>query len=572
MGLKTDPERKVLRLSELAHFHPRQLECLNALNDFGYVLYGGAAGGGKSYLDEWFGVLCVATAFTLHGVRDTKFGLFCEDYPALKDRHLSCWQIPKELGEIKKTETEGLRFKLHDELGGGMVLLRNLDDPSKYDSVQFIGIAVDEWTRNPWRIFDELRKRLRWPMVAGKPHLPCGGQVSTEPLYQEGILIRPATLVECPIPLHHEMPAWNFPFLKTTNPGGASHAETKRVYVDPARGDWSNFPTELQPIKHKFAFVPAKVADNPSNPANYKRDNLDTLPEKMRRAYADGSWDEFEGQYFPNYDKARRQILPRQISELVQDWWVRWISSDWGSDHWWITQWHTTGKITPLQAAQVLGRVDENEQPSWKEPRQIVITYRELKLNGKDAPMRLGERAAAEQMVALTPPAERPMLQRLFFSPEAFGERKAQFKNSIADEVGDVLMKAGLPAPTRADNGRINGWRFLSGLIDDDAMFISIKCPILLDTYPMLKHPDPNKGEEGDPEDVFKTEDITDDSADCHRYGLKTMLSPGKKPLAAERAELLSQYADPHAQSMVDRMFMEKQKGKKSRSINLRRR
>ncbi len=555
----------MLRLTELAHLWPKQLECMDVLKLHPYTLYGGAAGGGKSRFARWFAVICVIHAYALHGVRKAKFGLFCEDYPSLRDRQISAWDVPRWLGEIKKTEAEGLRFRLQEKFGGGMVLLRNLDDPSKYDSVEFIGIAVDEWTRNPWRVFNELRKRLRWPMLATEPHLPCGGRCSGLPVYKDGRLVEAAATVDCPIKLHHQAPAWNFPFLKCSNPGGESHAETKRVYVDTARGNWQNFPPELEPIKHKFAYVQALASDNPGLPTNYKKENLDTLPEKMRRAYAEASWEEFEGQYFDNFHEDKRRVSPVQIGELIKPWWPRWISSDWGHDHWWITQWHATGEVSPEEAALVLKRVDAEGKPLWKKPKKVLITYREI------ARRRLSERAGAEEILRVTPREERELIQFVFLSPDAFGERKAEYKNSIADEVADCFVnarieisgswvKSPLPAPQAADNSRIPGWQFLYSLVDEDRWFISSMCPLVLNSMPALKHPDPNKGEIGDPEDVLKTDDISDDVADCSRYGAKSMMEPNKKPKEVERLEELAKHADPHTQSMVDRMWKKKHK------------
>ena len=153
---------------------------------------------------------------------------------------------------------------------------RNLDDPSKYDSAEFIAVGVDEWTKNPWNVFDQLRKRLRWATIAEEPHLPCGGLVTS----------RAGELVNCSNPKHQELPAWNYPFAITANPGGIGHAETKRIFIDHV------LPEDLQPLAHSFGFIKALSSDDPFNPVDYKQKNLDALPEKLRRAYADGDWDQ----------------------------------------------------------------------------------------------------------------------------------------------------------------------------------------------------------------------------------------------------------------------------------------
>jgi len=65
------------------------------------------------------------------GIKHACVGLFCEDYPTLRDRQLSKikYEFPRWLGRMKDTQEEGLVFQLKDEYGGGFIALRNLDDP-----------------------------------------------------------------------------------------------------------------------------------------------------------------------------------------------------------------------------------------------------------------------------------------------------------------------------------------------------------------------------------------------------------------------------------------------------------
>ena len=44
-------------------------------------------------------------------------------------------------------------FRLHAQYGGGVLALRNLDDPNKYQDTRFAAIGIDELTKNPERTF-----------------------------------------------------------------------------------------------------------------------------------------------------------------------------------------------------------------------------------------------------------------------------------------------------------------------------------------------------------------------------------------------------------------------------------
>jgi phage terminase large subunit len=303
-------EAEVIKLSEWMNLTEKQLTFWEAWKKYGFPGYGGAAGGGKSYLLRRGSVAMLIKIGLEYKVPDVKLALFCETYEALRDRHLSTWDISNKFGELGKNDREGLRFKLKPEFGGGQLSLRNLDDPNKYDSAEFAGIAVDEFTKNPFSIFHDLRKRLRWRTIAEEPHLPCGGRVAN----------RKGQVIDCPNEMHHRVPKWHYPFANGTNPGGISHGEYKRLWIQ------QDFPPELEPIKGEFAFVQAKSSDNPFNPPDYYSKNLATLPEHLRRAYAEGDWDIFAGQFFQEWRRELHVIKPFDIPPY----WYRFRAMDWG--------------------------------------------------------------------------------------------------------------------------------------------------------------------------------------------------------------------------------------------------
>mgnify|MGYP001559724895 FL=1 len=153
-------------LKELINPEPRQLEFLDALDKYKYLLYGGAKGGGKSYILRW-SLIKLLVKWAQEGHKRVRVILACEDYPALKDRQITKIQseFPRWLGTLSENNIEGMSFMLRPQFGGGVIALRNLDDPSKYASSEFAAAAVDELTKNKRQVFDQLRSIIRWPGI-----------------------------------------------------------------------------------------------------------------------------------------------------------------------------------------------------------------------------------------------------------------------------------------------------------------------------------------------------------------------------------------------------------------------
>ena len=112
----------------------------------------------------------------------------------------------------------------------------------------------------------------------------------------------------------------------TTNPGGIGHGWVKARFVDPSpAGEPFIGGDGLERI-----FIPSLLSDNKfleeGDPEYRKR--LLALPERERRALLYGDWNIFEGQYFTEFDWARHVIAPFEIPLS----WRKYRTIDYGLD------------------------------------------------------------------------------------------------------------------------------------------------------------------------------------------------------------------------------------------------
>lgn len=81
----------------------------------------------------------------------------------------------------------------------------------------------------------------------------------------------------------------------TCNPGGRSHGYIKRLFID----------RQYQPGENPddYTFIQSRVTDNhalmEAQPDYIKQ--LEALPPKLRKAWLDGAWDIFDGQFFEDF-------------------------------------------------------------------------------------------------------------------------------------------------------------------------------------------------------------------------------------------------------------------------------
>ena len=244
------------------------------------LLYGGAAGGGKSdfLLGDW-----------LQDV--TEFGaawqgvLFRRSYPELEELLKRSRELypatDAAWNEDKRTWTwpSGASLKLR-YLGAER-------DATRYQGHQYSWIGWDELTQWPTLgAYRLLRARLRSA---------------------------------------HDVPVKRI--RAAANPGGVGHAEVKRWFIDPAPGGMEEVEDPDTGLTRMF--VPARLSDNARLLAadpDYARRLKGLGSESLVRAWLEGDWSVVEGAFFDGWS-GRNIVRPFRVPRE----WARFRSFDWGS-------------------------------------------------------------------------------------------------------------------------------------------------------------------------------------------------------------------------------------------------
>jgi phage terminase large subunit len=104
--------------------------------------------------------------------------------------------------------------------------------------------------------------------------------------------------------LRTSKPNWRPRMYSSFNPGGIGHGDIKARFIEPFRAG-----TETQ-----TRFVPSTYRDNPYLNAEYV-EYLEGLTGDLGRAWRDGDWDLFAGQFFSEWRAERHVVAPFAVPE-----------------------------------------------------------------------------------------------------------------------------------------------------------------------------------------------------------------------------------------------------------------
>lgn len=255
------------------------------------VLFGGAAGGGKSdallcealrqvHIPHYRAIIFRKTYPQLSSLINRSMALYKRAFPKARyNATQHCWIFPS-----------GARLYF-----GSMP---NKASYQNYQGQQYDFIGFDELTHFTWEEYSYLFSRNR-------PSAPPGAKLTTR------CYIR-----------------------ATANPGGIGHGWVKERFIDaaePGRTIWEEIEIDKPDgtkvtVRRNRVFIPSSVFDNQEllriNPGYLE--SLSMLPEKEKRALLYGDWNSFEGQYFTEFraavdmGQARAAGCTESMEELLE--------------------------------------------------------------------------------------------------------------------------------------------------------------------------------------------------------------------------------------------------------------
>lgn len=322
-------------------YTPQPRQALMHASPCRMILYGGAAGGGKSHSLRYD---AITSCLQNPGLRAY---LFRRTYKELEDNHIIPIQaeMPKELGNY-------LEGKKRFDFGNGSMLhfcyCENEQDVTRYQGGELHYLGVDEASH-----FSEYQ--LRYLITRNR----LGGFKS-----QEKHLPR---VVLC------------------SNPGGVGHDFLKAKFIDPA-------PPETVFIDEEWGFpaiyIPAKMQDNRYLDKGYER-QFQGLPPELVSALVEGDWDAIVGKALHSLNR-HDHMLPQFVPPRH---WTHFMSLDWGtakpfSVGWWVV-------------SEGLSVEDRKQDRTWWVPEGALVRYAEWYGGNRNQGLRLESPVVAKEILRL---------------------------------------------------------------------------------------------------------------------------------------------------------------------------
>lgn len=287
--------------SKLLELHPAQFKAFRS--DATEILYGGAAGGGKSHLMR---VAAIAWCYAIPNLQVYLFRRLSDD---LQKNHMEgATGFPTLLAEWLQSGICKIRYTptTIEFFNGSKIYLCHCQyekDVTKYQGAEIHVLLIDELTHFTDFIYRYLRGRCR---------------------------------VAMPLPAKYK---GKFPrIICGSNPGGVGHNWVKATFIDAAPPfALTEMPKADGGMKRQF--IPALLADNPTMVEN-DPDYVDRLAglgnDALVKAMRDGDWNIVSGGAFDDV-WSEAAIVPR--FDVPATWHID-RSFDWGSSHpfavaWW---------------------------------------------------------------------------------------------------------------------------------------------------------------------------------------------------------------------------------------------
>lgn len=398
---------------------PNEKQALFLSDTHKHVGYGGARGGGKSWAIRTKAILLCSS---FPGIRIL---IVRQTYPELEENHIVPLQQILVPGLAKYNATNK-KFTFKNGSTIKCQYCRNDKDLKNFQGVEYDVIFIDEATN-----FTEF-------------------QLKAITACRRGVNAFPKRVYY------------------TCNPGGQGHGYIKRIFID------RNFEEGESP--EDYAFIQALVHDNKAlleaDPDYVKY--LEALPPKLRKAWLEGSWDIFEGQFFEEFRDDPEHYEDRKWTHVIEPFeipfgWKIFRSYDYGyakpfSCSWWAVDYD--GRL--YRILELYGWTGlPNEGVKWDPYKQMS----EIKKVETQHPWLKGKKITGVADPAI-------------------------WASDTGESINDVALKHHIIF-SKGDNARIAGWMQVHYRLTFDEegypmMYVFNNCKNFIRTIPLMMYDETN--------------------------------------------------------------------------------